>query len=177
MSAKVKVLIVGDGAIGKVLSQNDVEDTNLSLVLTRGPDVQTCLLSRITNNVVNFDDHQECKCPPLLAGSFVRSFQVPADEPTTFNNFNLTWDSTDDEGNPRVIDLEIWDTAGNSPIPLLLLFTYMILALYPSCARGIVCWAPNGSLQVKRALNSCAPCLIRIQIYFLSATHAQVQFL
>ena len=117
-------MIVGDGAIGKVLSQ--IEYTNLSLVLARGPDVQTCLLSRITSNVVNFDDHQERKCPPLLAGSFVRSFQVPAEEPTTFNNFNLTWDSTDDEGNPRVIDLEIWDTAGNSPIPLLLLFTYMI---------------------------------------------------
>jgi len=82
MSAKVKVLIVGDGAIGK-----------------------TCLLSRITNNVVNFDDHQEY-------------------EPTTFNNFNLTWDSTDDEGNPRVIDLEIWDTAGQEGFEQLRTLSY-----------------------------------------------------
>jgi len=38
---------------------------------------------------------------------------TPADEPTTFNNFNLTWEQEGEEG-VEALELELWDTAGDS---------------------------------------------------------------
>lgn len=59
---KIKTLIVGDGAIGK-----------------------TCLLSRISDQVIDWDEANQ------------------AYEPTTFNNFILKWND---------LEVEVWDTAG-----------------------------------------------------------------
>jgi small GTP-binding protein len=83
--SKCKALIVGDGAIGK-----------------------TCLLSRLTNNVVDWSDGS----PPY--------------EPTTFTNFQLTWESEPDETNPtpQILDLELWDTAGQEGFEQLRTLSY-----------------------------------------------------
>jgi len=60
-----KVVIVGDGAIGK-----------------------TCILARLTNDSIDWEKQVDY-------------------EPTTFNNFKVSW-----PGDVGDVDLEIWDTAG-----------------------------------------------------------------
>merc|ERR1711871_777357 len=82
---KVKAIIVGDGAIGK-----------------------TCLLSRLTNNTINWGENGE----------------APAYEPTTFNNFLIPMDSQTEEGDERHFDLELWDTAGQEGFEQLRVLSY-----------------------------------------------------
>jgi len=81
-STKCKSLIVGDGAIGK-----------------------TCLLSRLTNEAIDWSEEPEY-------------------EPTTFNNFNLVWDDEDEQGNARQLELELWDTAGQEGFEQLRTLSY-----------------------------------------------------
>jgi len=76
-------LIVGDGAIGK-----------------------TCLLSRITNDAIDWSDGDA------------------EYEPTTFNNFNLSWDDEQDDGETRTLELELWDTAGQEGFEQLRTLSY-----------------------------------------------------
>jgi small GTP-binding protein len=75
---------VGDGAIGK-----------------------TCLLSRLTNNVIDWSE------------------EVPY-EPTTFNNFKMAWENDPDETHPepQTLDLELWDTAGQEGFEQLRTLSY-----------------------------------------------------
>jgi len=61
---------VGDGAIGK-----------------------TCLLSRITDNAVDWEADPEY-------------------EPTTFSNFQMVWEDEQEDGTTRSVEVELWDTAG-----------------------------------------------------------------
>merc|ERR1719201_2266663 len=75
-----KALIVGDGAIGK-----------------------TCLLSRFTNDAIEWDNDGE-----------------PEYEPTTFNNFILNWKT--DEG--EELEVEMWDTAGQEAFEQLRKLSY-----------------------------------------------------
>jgi len=77
MSVSSKVVIVGDGAIGK-----------------------TCILARLTNDSIDWDKPVEY-------------------EPTTFNNFKVSWPSDDCD-----VDLEIWDTAGQESFEQLRKLSY-----------------------------------------------------
>merc|ERR1712205_267758 len=72
-----KVVIVGDGAIGK-----------------------TCILARLTNDSIDWEKPVEY-------------------EPTTFNNFKVSW-----PGDVGDVDLEIWDTAGQESFEQLRKLSY-----------------------------------------------------
>jgi small GTP-binding protein len=98
---KSKALIVGDGAIGK-----------------------TCLLSRITNNAIDWADGDV------------------EYEPTTFNNFNLTWDDEDESGDTRTLELELWDTAGQEG------FEQLRTLSYPGTDVYLVGYACNTAISL-----------------------------
>jgi len=97
-----KALIVGDGAIGK-----------------------TCLLSRITNNAIEWEDGDV------------------EYEPTTFNNFNLTWDTETEEGDSKTLDLELWDTAGQEG------FEQLRTLSYPGTDVYLVGYACNSAISLR----------------------------
>merc|ERR1711998_95944 len=100
-TVKSKALIVGDGAIGK-----------------------TCLLSRITNNAIEWEDGDV------------------EYEPTTFNNFNLTWDTETEEGESKTLDLELWDTAGQEG------FEQLRTLSYPGTDVYLVGYACNTAISL-----------------------------
>jgi small GTP-binding protein len=62
------------------------------VIIGDGANGKTCLASRFTNNVIDWDNEQY--------------------EPTTFNNFQLELPYEDDDGAEQSVSVELWDTAG-----------------------------------------------------------------
>jgi len=103
--SKCKVIIVGDGAIGK-----------------------TCLLSRLTNNFVDWASQ-------------------PTYEPTTFNNYMLEWE--DEEG--EQVELELWDTAGQET------FKQLRTLSYPDTDVYLIGYATNSEISLKNIYHKWLP--------------------
>jgi len=104
MSVNSKVAIVGDGAIGK-----------------------TCLLSRLTNNAIDWDKPVEY-------------------EPTTFNNFKVEWSSDEIE-----VALEIWDTAGQES------FEQLRKLSYPGTDIYLVGYSTTSSISLTNVEHKWLP--------------------
>jgi small GTP-binding protein len=102
----MKVIIVGDGAIGK-----------------------TCLLARLTNDSIDWDSD-------------------PSYEPTTFNNYLLTWE---DEENSEEIELELWDTAGQET------FKQLRTLSYPETDVYLVGYSTQSSISLNNVKHKWIP--------------------
>merc|ERR1711998_588484 len=73
-----------------------------ALIVGDGAIGKTCLLNRFTNESIDWDSEE------------------PEDEPTTFNNFILSWES-EEHGN---LEVEMWDTAGQEAFEQLRKLSY-----------------------------------------------------
>ena len=120
-SVACKTIIVGDGAIGKVCLHMKASVAKPQLIMLSLCRHVSSLASPITPSIgvtttVCHVSHVPKAFAAARAALSVACFYplvTPADEPTTFNNFNLTWEQEGEEG-VEALELELWDTAGDS---------------------------------------------------------------